>query len=174
MAMSWQVGLYVAAILIPLGSAIVLLASGRRLGAASAWVATGAVAASFVLSLVGAIAYFGQARGYFGRLPQGTEALTWAASAEWVRVGAGGAGRGLTLPVGLAIDNLAALMFLMVTFVATVVHVYAAGFLRGDPRFARFFASSRCSASAMLGLVAAPTCSRCSCSGSWSGSARTC
>ena len=148
--MSWQAGLYVAAIGIPLVSSLVILLFGRRLGSASGWVATGAVAASFALSLAGGVAYLGQARGVFGAGPKGAEALTWSASFDWASA------EGLALRAGVAIDNLAALMFLMVTFVATVVHVYAIAYMKGDPRFPRFFATLSLFTGAMLGLIASP------------------
>lgn len=38
------------------------------------------------------------------------------------------------------VDTLSVSMMLFVTFVGTLIHIYAAGYMHGDPRFARFFA----------------------------------
>lgn len=38
------------------------------------------------------------------------------------------------------VDTLSVTMMLFVTFVGTLIHIYAAGYMHGDPRFSRFFA----------------------------------
>ena len=63
--MTWQVGLYVAAVLIPLAAFTIELLLIRLLGRFNAVVATGAIGLSFLLSLVGFIAYFSEAEGVF-------------------------------------------------------------------------------------------------------------
>ncbi len=45
----------------------------------------------------------------------------------------------LVVPAGVLIDPLAAVMMLVVTFVGTVIFVYAIGYMRGDPGYVRFF-----------------------------------
>src|SRR4029079_4949618 len=60
----------------------------------------------------------------------------------------------LTIPLGVYIDNLAVIMFLMVTFIATLIHVYSIGYMHRDVRFARFFAYLSLFCFSMLGLVA--------------------
>ena len=57
------------------------------------------------------------------------------------------------LDVGIYIDSLTVLMFSMVTGVATMVHVFAIGYMRGDKRFARFFTYLGLFCFSMLGLV---------------------
>ncbi|HEY2157815.1 MAG TPA: NADH-quinone oxidoreductase subunit L, partial [Isosphaeraceae bacterium] len=56
--MTWQVGLYVATVLIPLAAFVVEILGGRWLKRNNALVATGAIGLSFVLSLVGFLDYF--------------------------------------------------------------------------------------------------------------------
>ena len=46
-------------------------------------------------------------------------------------------------------------MFLMVTFIATLIHIYSIGYMHADPRFPRFFAYLSLFCFSMLGLVAA-------------------
>ena len=60
----------------------------------------------------------------------------------------------LVLRLGVAIDNLAAIMFLMVTFIATLIHIYSMGYMHDDPRYPRFFAYLSLFCFSMLGLVA--------------------
>ena len=45
-------------------------------------------------------------------------------------------------------------MFLMVTFIATLIHIYSIGYMHDDPRFPRFFAYLSLFCFSMLGLVA--------------------
>ena len=41
---------------------------------------------------------------------------------------------GLVIPLAVHIDNLAVIMFLMVTFIATLIHIYSMGYMHDDPR----------------------------------------
>ena len=56
--MSWQAGLYVAAVLIPLAAFTIELIGIRLLGRLNAYLATGAIGLSFLLSAVGFFQYF--------------------------------------------------------------------------------------------------------------------
>jgi NADH-quinone oxidoreductase subunit L len=58
-----------------------------------------------------------------------------------------------TLNVGILIDPLALAMRLMVTFVCTLIHTFALGYMKGDPGLARYFAEAGLFTAAMLGLV---------------------
>src|SRR5262249_51099824 len=54
----------------------------------------------------------------------------WIGSVDWLRLGAPGDTRqGLALQVGLKIDHLSAIMFLMVTLVATLIHLFSIGYM---------------------------------------------
>lgn len=55
--------------------------------------------------------------------------------------------------VGILIDPLAIVMLLMVTFVVTLIHTYALGYMDGDPGAARYFAEAALFTAAMLGLI---------------------
>jgi proton-translocating NADH-quinone oxidoreductase chain L len=55
--------------------------------------------------------------------------------------------------VGILIDPLAIVMLLMVTFVCTLIHTYALGYMDGDPGGARYFAEAGLFTAAMLGLI---------------------
>ena len=187
--MSWQVGLYVAAVLIPLAAFVVELFGGRYLKRMNAYVATGAIGLSFVLSLIGFIAYFASAQGVFGHHGEETahqaaadathdgakadpaegeaahhprtippRPLIWEYSTSWVGIGTeidNGSMPSLTIPMGIHIDNLAVIMFLMVTFIATLIHIYSMGYMHNDPRYPLFFTYLSLFCFSMLGLIAA-------------------
>ncbi|WZO98943.1 NADH-quinone oxidoreductase subunit L [Isosphaeraceae bacterium EP7] len=203
--MSWQVSLYVAAVLIPLFASAIQLLGIRWLGRLNATIATGAILTSFALSLVGSFVYFGQnAAAVFagnhaaagedghGEVPHdiaGHEAAAdpkagpahdalatkaepatprpphagpqaWTAEFEWISLGTmalpGSSARfeDLTIPLSIHIDNLTVIVFVMVTFIATLVHLYSMAYMRGDPRYPRFFAYLSLFCFSMLGLVA--------------------
>ncbi|MBW6503020.1 NADH-quinone oxidoreductase subunit L [bacterium] len=68
----------------------------------------------------------------------------------WITVG----DRAL-LNTGILIDNVTAVMLLVVTIVSTLVHLFSIGYMHGDPRYNRFFAYLSIFSFSMLGLVLA-------------------
>lgn len=57
--------------------------------------------------------------------------------------------------IGFLIDTLSSSMFLLVTFISLVVHIYAIGYMHGDRGYQRFFAYMSLFTFAMLMLVSA-------------------
>lgn len=55
--------------------------------------------------------------------------------------------------MGIYIDNMTAVMLLMVTAVATMIHLFSTWYMHDDPRYGRFFVYLSLFTSAMLGLV---------------------
>ena len=55
--------------------------------------------------------------------------------------------------MGIYIDNMSAVMLLMVTGAATIIHIFSTWYMHDDPRFGRFFVYLSLFTSAMLGLV---------------------
>jgi NADH-quinone oxidoreductase subunit L len=55
--------------------------------------------------------------------------------------------------MGIYIDNMTAVMLLMVTGAATLIHIFSTWYMHDDPRFGRFFVYLSLFTSAMLGLV---------------------
>lgn len=53
----------------------------------------------------------------------------------WIRIG-----ESIEIPWQMRVDSLSVTMMMFVSFVATLIHIYAGGYMHGDPRFARFFA----------------------------------
>jgi proton-translocating NADH-quinone oxidoreductase chain L len=182
---NWQGWLYVAAVLIPLAAFVIQFLFIRILGRLNAYIATGAIAASCLLSFIGFFAYafaapemlashkehlaeVGQEHGGTAQeAAHGTPAekaarrpVAWTGRFDWIVLGAAGSApgssesTGLSIPLEIHIDNLAVLMFAMVSFIATLIHVYSMGYMHDDPRYPRFFMYLSLFCFSMLGLVA--------------------
>ncbi len=121
--------------LLPLISFAVILFAGKRLGGRSAWVASGASGLSFLFSLPFIFGTFG--------------GNTFSHQFQWLLLGA------RPFLFGIWIDPLSAMMLFVVTFVGTSIIVYSIGYMKGDPRFSRFFAYLSLFMFSMLSLVLA-------------------
>jgi NADH-quinone oxidoreductase subunit L len=111
--------------LIPLAIATCNLFFGRRIGRLAGILAAGAVALSFVFSLVLVV-------DLLGLPPDARVRITHFF--DWISVGRFSVGADLRL------DVLSAVMILVVTGIGLLIHVYAIGYMDGDPRYGRFFA----------------------------------
>ena len=110
---------------LPLAGFLFLVVFGKRLGEPLAgWLATGAVGTAFAVSV-----------GIFFDLvskPAEERALTQTLF-TWLPVG------GLQVDMGFLADPLSVTMLLFVTGIATLIHLYAIGYMHGDPDFSKFF-----------------------------------
>ena len=124
-------------VLAPLAAAIITGLFGKQIGRAGAhWLTILAVGLSFFLSaLVLKDIYWdnGQIENY--------TVYTWAIS------------DGLRMEVGFLIDQLTALMMVVVTFVSLMVHIYTIGYMADDPGYQRFFSYISLFTFSMLMLV---------------------
>ncbi|MBM3327620.1 MAG: NADH-quinone oxidoreductase subunit L [Calditrichaeota bacterium] len=59
------------------------------------------------------------------------------------------------LNIGIALDNIAIMMLVVVTLVSALVHLFSVGYMKGDPKYSRFFAFLSLFSFSMLGLVLA-------------------
>ncbi|RFU60718.1 NADH-quinone oxidoreductase subunit L [Peribacillus glennii] len=123
--------------LFPLASFLFLLLFGSRLKeAASAWVGMFFTFASFVWSVF----------VLFDRL----QSPTYKAEAGWLAIG------DVQLTAGIEINQLNALMLMIVSLISFLVHMYSKGYMHGDARLPVFYAYLGFFTFAMLGLVMAP------------------
>lgn len=74
---------------------------------------------------------------------------------DWLNIPAIGNLKGLHIQMGVLIDPLAALMLVIVTFIATLVILYSLGYMHGDKSFSRYFAYISLFTFSMLVLVIA-------------------
>jgi len=126
---------YLAIPLVCLAASVIAGVFGRRIGRSGAhWVTIGAVAVAFALSVV---VYLDVLNGnrFNGVV------YTWGVSG------------GLPLEVGFLIDELSAMMMVVVTFVSFMVHIYTVGYMHDDPGYQRFFSYISLFTFAMLMLV---------------------
>jgi NADH-quinone oxidoreductase subunit L len=125
---------------LPLAGAAINLFAGKRLGRVAGWLASALLAASFAISLailMHMMELSGDSRLFIQHL------------FDWITVG------NFTAAADLRIDPLSVSMILVVTGVGTLIHVYAIGYMHGDPRYGRFFAYMNLFAFFMLMLVLA-------------------
>jgi NADH-quinone oxidoreductase subunit L len=127
--------------LLPLAGFAVLLVAGRRLGdPLSGWIATAAVAGSFVVACIVLAGVLGQ--------PEAHRAFVHNYF-TWFQVG------GLNVPVGILVDPLSITMCMFITGVSALIHLYAIGYMKGDPDYPKFFLYMNLFVFSMLLLVLA-------------------
>ena len=145
--------LLLIATLLPLASFTVLVFWGKRLGNPLAgFIGTAAIAGSFVCALIAMFAWLNA--GTFQGQPWGAGKGPINIPIAWIPTGAGIAQTiNGYMDMGLYVDSLTVSMFLMVTLVATLVHIFSIGYMREDPRFPRFFTYLGLFCFSMLGLV---------------------
>jgi len=126
--------------LLPLAAAFANLFLGARLGRWAGRLAVGAMAASFVLAIAAVrdlMALPAESRLYLHHY------------FDWIHAGTFNVGADLRL------DALSATMILVVTGIGLLIHIYALGYMQGDPRYGRFFAYMNLFVCFMLILVLA-------------------
>jgi NADH-quinone oxidoreductase subunit L len=126
--------------LLPLVGAVVNVMYGRRLRDRAGWVASAAVGAALMIAVLVFIALVGRDPSHRVFVQH-----LWT----WVPVGAFNVG------VDFRVDPLSVLMALVVTGVGSLIHVFSIGYMRGDPRYSRFFAQLNLFVFFMLVLVLA-------------------
>jgi NADH-quinone oxidoreductase subunit L len=123
---------------LPLTGAAVNLFWGKRLGRYAGWLASATVILSFGVSLVlmsQLVAKPAEDRLFLQHL------------FDWISVGR------FQVGMDLRLDDLSMTMVLVVTGVGALIHVYAVGYMAGDPRYGRFFAYMNLFVFFMLMLV---------------------
>ena len=128
--------------LLPLLSFIVIVFITKKAKMVSAIVALASIGASAILSIFVLIKTLGD--------PTPKEF-----SIDWLSIPSLGSFRGLHIEMGILIDPLSSLMFVIVTFVATLVILYSIGYMKGDEGFSRYFAYLSLFTFSMLVLVVA-------------------
>jgi NADH-quinone oxidoreductase subunit L len=124
---------------LPLAGFVLILLFGRRLGDPKAgWLATLMCGAAFVVT-VGV---------FFDLLSKPAEQRQHISKAfSWVPVGS------LKVDFSFLADPLSITMCLFVTGIGTLIHLYAIGYMHGDPRYSKFFLYLNLFALSMLLLV---------------------
>ena len=130
--------------LLPLLSFLLLGLFGRKyLRQSAGMVGTLSLLASTILSLSTAADYFfvtGKVNGIYQ--PITVLKHTWLAFTP-----------GVSIDMGLLLDPVSMMMIVIVTFVSLMVHIYSLGYMKGEERFATYYAFLSLFTFSMLGLV---------------------
>lgn len=134
--------------LLPLAGALVLLLSGRRTDRWGHLLACALAVASFVVGLALFI-------GMLGR--PATDRAVHTVAYTWLDIAPAGGSSGLSVDMGLYLDQLSMCFVLLITGVGSLIHIYSVGYMAHDPDRRRFFAYLNLFLGAMLVLVLADT-----------------
>ncbi len=130
--------------LLPLLSFLLLGIFGRKyIKNAAGIIGTLSLGASALFSLLTAYNYFfisGKANGVYQKL----ELLKF----NWLEFTPG-----VSINMGVLLDPISVMMIVIVTFVSLMVHVYSLGYMKGEERYATYYAFLSLFTFSMLGLV---------------------
>ena len=124
---------------LPLAGGVLLIVLGAKLGEPRAgWLATLATAGSFAVTVA----------VYFDMLGRSAEERSHVVSLfKWIPVGS------LQIDLAFLADPLSVTMALFVTGIGSLIHLYAVGYMHGDPKFSKFFLYLNLFVFSMLMLV---------------------
>ena len=132
LANAWLIPLF------PLISFVLLVAFGRQLKEGAAYVGILSLLASFVVA-VGV---------FFERYAEG--AHNYISTFDWLNIG------DYVFTMGFEVNQLNAMMLVVVTLVSLMVHLYSKGYMHGDERFPVFYSYLSLFTFSMLMLVISP------------------
>ena len=136
---SWMVQNAWLVPVLPLVSAALIAAFGRRMPYHGAEIGIGAILGALVLSA-----------GIAWETFTTVDPAPYEAAFAWSPLGGG-----FVLELGMLIDGLTAMMFLLVTIVSTMVQVYSREYMHGEKRFTYYYAMLSLFTFSMLFLVIA-------------------
>jgi len=121
----------------PLVGFIINAFFGKKLGKSSGIIGTAVLAIDMVMAFSLA----------FTKLFTYGEVPTIQTRVEWFHVGS------LKFDIGIGIDNIAAIMLMVVTLISLLVHLFSTVYMEGDRRYDKFFAYLGLFTFSMLGIV---------------------
>lgn len=128
--------------LLPLAGFVLLGLFGKTIFRRSAgWIGTLLLLAATCLAIYTAWDYFSHARtGHYPRLVP--VRYSWLVFSE-----------NLSIDMGILLDPISVMMIVVVTLVSLMVHIYSLGYIKGEERFATYYAFLSLFTFSMLGLV---------------------
>jgi NADH-quinone oxidoreductase subunit L len=122
---------------LPAASTLLIMLFGKKLPKRGAEIGIAAVGLAALMAVAVAIEVFGANVSRVAAVEEGLHGVTSFLRERAVPLTP--IGSGFTIEAGIRIDGLAAMMFLLVTFVSLMVHVYSTSYMYGDPRYTYFF-----------------------------------
>jgi NADH-quinone oxidoreductase subunit L len=135
-----MIGIALSILLAPLAAFALVIFFGRRLPRHGDWISLIAIWGGLGLSL-----YLFFTRILVAYDPAFFESFRF----DWLVWG------DYRLTIGIALDNMAVMMLVVVTLISAVVHLFSVGYMKGDPRYGLFFSYLSFFSFSMLGLVLA-------------------
>ena len=124
---------------LPLAGFLLILLFGRRLGEPKAgYLAAAACGSAFVVTALVWLDMLGK---------DAEERTKYLVMFKWIPVGS------LNIDAAILADPLSITMALFITGIGTLIHLYAIGYMHGDPKFSKFFLYLNLFAFSMLMLV---------------------
>jgi NADH-quinone oxidoreductase subunit L len=123
---------------LPLVSFAILIFFGKKIGESAHWVALTLIGITLVIAMF-----------FFSTVFSPHEGPILQSSIQWFTTGS------FTLYLGFLINNVAAIMLLVVALISFLVHLYSVEYMKGDPRYSRYFAYLGIFTFSMNGIVLA-------------------
>jgi len=122
---------------LPLLASVVQLFAGRRLPRGGDWVSTLMILAGFVLSLI----------TFADVVLRGDPGFRYERAFNWISFGS------VNVTMGILVDNLTAVMLVLVTGISSCVHVFSMFYMHGDRRYPLYFSYLSFFCFSMIGIV---------------------
>ncbi len=132
-----MVNLTIPILLLPLLAFTIQIFFGKRIPRQGDWISNSAIFLSLFLSIY---LFYGM---WSKHDPLYKESIVF----DWIVMD------GFRIRPGIILDNLTAVMLIVVCVVSSLVHLYSIGYMHGDKRYSRFFAFLSLFSFSMLGLV---------------------
>src|SRR5512135_2544105 len=142
MSQETLISLSLAVLLLPLFNFVFLIFFSRRLPRQGDWLATFLLFVGLALS---AVVLYTKLTGYHDETIQST--FTWVNFGNVPGLGQ------FQWSLGFAVDNLSAIMMVVVNIISSLVHLFSIGYMKGDVRYGRYFAYLGVFTFSMLGIV---------------------
>jgi NADH-quinone oxidoreductase subunit L len=128
-------------LLIPFAGFLILIFFGKRLPRQGDWLGTSLLGVTLLMSVYLLITKISSMSGE-----------TLSHSFSWVIIGIPGSS-GFSVDLGIMIDNLTVVMLVVVMLVSFLVHLFSIGYMKGDPRYSRYFSYLGLFTFSMTGIV---------------------
>jgi len=139
MTPEFLLNLSIVILILPLLGFVFLIFWGKRLGRPSGFIGTSILGIDLLLAIFVA----------FIRLVYYPDAAMHQYKFTWLSIGTN------NISLGVGLDNLAAIMLVVVTLISFLVHLFSLEYMREDQRFSRFYAYLGFFTFSMLGIVIA-------------------